>query len=215
MTGIVEWSLPDLISIKPFLSSVQLRREVIEQVGWGPHIQRGSKTGKPGKEEASRKDLHVLMPQRNSNPKLKDPAPSPALVPADWARALISEKYCLCSGSAQQAQVIILLSWLNHCPSSAILATCTEKEVPLPKAQSHCHNSALGQVMPGSVTLQPCSAKCQAASAPWGKPSGAPCLCDRKRAAKGSNKTFKINTTLMEQTLQFDPCFCVCACVCM
>lgn len=66
-----------------------------------------------------------------------------------------------------------------------------------------------------SVTLRPCSAKCQAVGTPWGKPSGAPCLCDRKKAAKGSSKTFKVNTTLMEQTLQLDPCFCVCACVCV
>lgn len=65
--------------------------------------------------------------------------------------------------------------------------------------------------MPGSVALQPCSAKYQAVSALWGKPSGAPCLCDRKKAAKGNSKTFKINTTFMEQTLQLDPCFCVCA----
>lgn len=79
----------------------------------------------------------------------------------------------------------------------------------------HCHNSAPGQVTPGSVTLQPYSAKCQPVSTLWGKPSGAPCLCDRKKAAKSSSKTFKINTTFMEQTLQLDPCFCVCAYMCV
>lgn len=191
MTVIVEWSLPDLISVEePFLSPVPLRG-VIEQVGWGPRIQTGSKTGKSGRKEASRRYLHVLMPQRDSNPTLKDPGHSPALVPADWpGLSLISGKYCLCSGSAQQAQVIVLSSWLNHCPSSAIWATCTETEAPLPRTRGHCHNSASGQVMPGSVALQPCSAKCQAVSALWGKPSGAPCLCDRKKAAKGSSKTF-------------------------
>lgn len=80
----------------------------------------------------------------------------------------------------------------------------------------HCHKSAPGQVTPvTSVALRPCSAKCQAVGTPWGKPSGAPCLCDRKKATKGSSKTFKVNTTLMEQTLQLDPCFCVCAHVCV
>lgn len=63
---------------------------MIEQVWWGPGMQPGSKTGKPGREEASRKDFHALVPQRGSIPMLKDPgagAPSPASMAANCARA--------------------------------------------------------------------------------------------------------------------------------
>lgn len=53
-------------------------------------MQPGSKTGKPSREEASRKDFHVLVPQGDSIPMLKDPgagAPSPVSMAADCARA--------------------------------------------------------------------------------------------------------------------------------
>lgn len=96
-----------------------------------------------------------------------------------------------------------------------------ETEAPFPKGQVTTTRLLAAeeqicswQVTPGSVTLQPRNAKCEAVGTLQSKRSGAPYLCDSKEAAEGSSNIFKINTTFTEQSLQLDPRLCVCVCVC-
>lgn len=95
-----------------------------------------------------------------------------------------------------------------------------ETEAPFPKGQVTTTRLLAAeeqicswQVTPGSVTLQPRNAKCEAVGTLQSKRSGAPYLCDSKEAAEGSSNIFKINTTFTEQSLQLDPRLCVCVCV--